>query len=254
MKRIGSFVVAIRQWSIMPWIVIVIILAERLSGWSQGSSEAPAADDRRNMIRQAFDSFPNVLGSERQWLYSGDVEVPTRHSDMLGLNSYLSRTYMRLGTSPTVKATIFIANSRDARSMVGHHPPHCYPAVGWSMTETPGGARRQFSSALQVSLPAAVYRFDRGKSGDRVQWVVNGFLMPGGRCAATLKETNAGSAGLTVSRLGLTQYQIVFLGDLQVSDVVEYAGEIIDAIPGNFLEAVMSTVLPDDEGRAGGDT
>ncbi len=236
-----------RSAILAPYMVMGIMLG----GWfwlrESGRASDIQAVDRRARIAAAFDAFPERLGDEGQWLLFHEVDVPTRQTAMLGLTAYVSYSFARVGVSPPVRATVFVANATDARTMAGHHPPNCYPASGWAMTRIDGDSVRGFASTLGITLPAKIYRFERGSENGRVRWVVNGFLIPNEGAVATLEETSVVSARSATSRLGLTQYQIVLDGDLKMVDVERYASEIIGSFPLELLKAVAFTADPNGE-------
>ncbi len=236
-----------RSAVLAPYLVIGVMLG----GWFWLQELGRASDihtlNRRAGIVAAFDAFPEQLGDEGQWLLLDDVDVPTSQTAMLGLTAYISRSYSRIGVSPSVRTIVFIATATNARTMAGHHPPNCYPATGWAMTRIDGPEVQGFASTLGISLPAKIYRFTRGSENERVRWVVNGFLMPNAGAVATLEETSVVSTRLATSWLGLTQYQIILDGDLKMVDVERYAAEIVGAFPLELLKAVTSTADLNDE-------
>ena len=194
----------------------------------------PDREARSLRTREAIESLPDLLGPNSEWIQVMEVPVPTSQAAMLDLNAHVSRLYQRLGLYPPVQATVFIANSKDARSMAGHHPPNCYPATGWKMDEDESTSH-EFPVVGAKKLPASLYKFGRGgDSGPRL-WVVNGFLMPQGVAVATLGETKEQTSRASRSRLGLTQYQIVIRGDREVSKVIQYASEILESLPQELL-------------------
>lgn len=232
------------------WAVWLCVLAMGLGmlgerGTSIRSSQLETTRDR---IRLAMASIPDQLGEHDPWIKVADHEVPPTQADMLGLNAYVSRVYQRLGAGSVRRATLFIANSADARSMAGHHPPNCYPASGWEYDAD--AVLSCFLPAISGHwLPVRIYRFVGGREGGIRLWVVSGFLMPDGRAVATLEETAEIAARAATSRLGLTQFQILFQDDLPAADVERYAGEILRGLPEELFLAVGGTV--DAAGAAG---
>lgn len=203
-----------------------------------GASERDVdVEEARERVRAAMALIPDQLGEMSQWIKVSDEEVPPTQADMLGLNAHVNRVYQRLGDVPLRRATLFIANSADARSMAGHHPPNCYPSSGWQFDEFEVLSRVLLAGSGDL-LPVRIYRFTGGSENGIRLWVVNGFLMPDGRAAATLEETAEIAARAVTSRLGLTQFQIVFQDDLPAADVERYAGEILGGLPEELFLAV----------------
>ena len=224
---------ALDAWAV--WLCAVVLAAGTILVPSM-DVEPDGLQTLRSKIRTAFEGLPDSLGEHQQWVKVQDDEIPPTQATMLGLNAYVSRLYQRLGTG-SPRATLFIANSEDARSMAGHHPPNCYPASGWRLDD-PSVGDMVITNSLAVDVPIRAYRFFGGVD-DAVQWwVVNGFLLPDGRSVATLEETRDLSARASTSRLGLTQFQIVFQGNLLATDVERYAGELLGSIPEEVYLAV----------------
>lgn len=237
--------------SAAPVICLVLLLGSVLL--RDSISEDPRRIEREAKVRKAIEDIPAFLGDDDLWLMVAEVPVPTSQTEMLGLNAHVSRRYQRMGSYPLVQATIFIANSRDARSMSGHHPPNCYPASGW-LLDREQSQTHVFGAEGGTSLPASIYSFGRGgHSGDHI-WVINGFLIPGGEAVATLAETTGASGRAATSRLGLTQYQIVFRGDHLISDVIQHSSEILGSLPREFYLALSDgnpppPVVTDGDGQ-----
>jgi hypothetical protein len=116
------------------------------------------------------------------------------------------------------------------------------------------GVVRRFASGGDFILHAKMYRYERGSENKAVRWVVNGFLVPEAGSVATLGETSVVSGRAATARLGLTQYQIVIDGDLEMAEVERYSGEIIGSFPRELLEAVTSAVGSAGHALAGGES
>ena len=233
MHRIGFFGSLLD--SSAPAFCILLFLGAILMGTDQGLD--PDRELREEKVRMVIESIPEHLGMESEWIMVSEVPIPTSQAAMLDLNAHVSRLYQRLGTYPPIQATVFIANSKDARSMTGHHPPNCYPATGWRLDEE-RSTLHEFPVVGSRKLPASLYRFGRGGDSGGSLWVVNGFLMPQGAAVATLGETQGQTSRAATSRLGLTQYQIVIRGDREASNVIKYATEILESLPQEFFLAL----------------
>ena len=181
-----------------PALCVLTLLLGLLFMGSDQDTDANLRRDQR--IRDVMEGFPIQLGGENQWILVEDVPIPTAQTDMLDLNAFTSRLYQRLGTYPPVKATVFIANSNDARSMAGHHPPNCYPASGWRMNGSLAGVNN-FRGVDGRVLPASIYHFELGSDTGRRVWVVNGFLVPGSAPVGTLEETRKQSSRAETSKM-----------------------------------------------------
>ena len=197
---------------------------------------------REATIRVALDRFPDQLGPGGRWVAVREVPVPTNQSRMLGLVGYVSRQYQRLGVAPPLRANIFVAHAKDARSMAGHHPPNCYPASGWTMS-TDSQEDLLCTGPDGIGLPCRIYKFHLGMEEENPLWVGNGFLMPDLGPARTLEETKPISGRAQTSRLGLLQYQILIQGSVSPEDVKRYLCELLGTFPKELYDVVVASEL-----------
>ena len=77
-------------------------------------------------VRESEALVPYNVGN---WVGT-DTEIRQEALNILDANSTVSRTYRDLMTGRT--ATLLMVQCVDARSLLGHYPPVCYPSQGWS--------------------------------------------------------------------------------------------------------------------------
>ena len=204
-------------------------------------------------IIEALENMPPQLHSESGvWIRLREVSVPTDQSRLLDLNAFSSGEYRRLGSYPPITATLFIAYCRDARSMMGHHPPKCYPASGWRQVGPASNFAISRSDGREIK--AAVYKFTRHQADERELFVVNGFFAAGDFFGATLEEARDVVQPSLLGGQGLFQFQILLQDVGLTADVEEYAREIIRGIPPAVFDvSVGSPSVQDGEvsGRGG---
>ena len=197
-------------------------------------------------IIKALKSMPAQLQSDSAvWIRLRDVAVPTDQSRLLDLKAYSSGEYRRLGSYPPITAILFIAYSQDARSMMGHHPPKCYPANGWRSI----GPSKFFTinRAEGREVKAVSYRFSR-QQGDQVELsVVNGFFAAGNFFGATLDEAREVVQPSLLGGQGLFQFQILLQDVSSTADVESYAREIIWSIPPAVFDVSVGSPVRTDE-------
>jgi EpsI family protein len=58
-----------------------------------------------------------------------DQELPRAAVELLKPNALRMRTYTHMNTQREV--SLLIVHCKDARDLLGHYPPNCYPAAGW---------------------------------------------------------------------------------------------------------------------------
>ena len=110
---------------VAPFITFVL-----LAGIAIGNADRQRApegvDAYQEQIREAVKLIPYVAGN---WV-GIDKEINQDALRILDANSTLSRVYRNLSTGGT--ATLLLVQCADARSLLGHYPPVCYPSQGWS--------------------------------------------------------------------------------------------------------------------------
>lgn len=77
-------------------------------------------------VREAVALIPYNIGA---WI-GKDTEIRQEALKILDANCTLSRVYSNMTTKRT--ATLLLVQCADARSLLGHYPPVCYPSQGWS--------------------------------------------------------------------------------------------------------------------------
>ncbi len=100
-------------------VIGVMTLGMLWGGGALGRAESRARE-LRLLVRSAFEDFPLTLGGSEEWMFVDEVEIPTTQVAMLGLNTYVSRVYRRLG-SPSTRHSV----PRECRrcSIHGGPPP-----------------------------------------------------------------------------------------------------------------------------------
>ena len=192
-------------------------------------------------IREVFASIPGQLVSPvGTWIRNRNVPVPSSQARILDLSAYFSSEYLRLGGFPSVTATLFIAFCNDGRSMVGHHPPNCYPSSGWLM-DVASSRSLEVARRDGRTISAKIYKFSReGYFGDNLQ-VVSGFFSSEGLFLSTLDEILEVVKPTLLGGSGLFQFQILLQGGYSDADVERYAIEILEAIPEVVFDQAIGT-------------
>jgi len=177
-------------------------------------------------VRDAVDAVPIRFG---EW--SGeDAPIPQAAQRLLRPNASLSRAYV--SSVSGIAANVLLVHCRDARDMVGHYPPNCYPSQGW----TPGDAS---SFAADLPYPHTTYAFSRQQSGGgEQQIVIHGmFILPQGRVVPGMDEVRRAEGNNLARPLGAAQVQILFSADIPpdareaaTKDFLEMLRPAIDAI------------------------
>lgn len=235
-----------RKWS-AEIAITILIFAVIVNPPSLNGSRAASALSYGDAINEIPDLLQAPASSA--WLAVRAVPIPTGQSEMLQLEASTSRQYRRLGSLPEVQATLFVAEVSDARLMVGHHPPVCYPASGWRLRAPEGQAEFRFERGDGIEVLFKVYRFERSTGSIRDLVVVNGFWDQGGVASSTLDTAISASLNSPTGNIGLAQFQILFQEDYSDADLNQYVAELLDAIPSAVFAAT-----PDHEEAVISDT
>ena len=219
-----------------PFVAIIILLG--------GASllENPAREDpqiiaHRTRIAQKMNEFPFQLG---MWL-GQDVPIPTSAMEILNPSSLVSRRYSRLDTSAEV--TLALIHCQDLRDMMGHYPPVCYPATGWTELEDRSEVIGTRIGSTPVSM--RLYRFQRfGNIGlEEEQCVLSMFLLPDGMLLTDMEELRGrSSGGRSMSATGVAQLQMVFAAAPETEKIVAYLDEMLREVPDELFEALTAPI------------
>lgn len=185
------------------------------------------ATSRRDEIALHMNGLPYTIGP---WM-GVDVDVPPAAAAMLHPNAILSRRYTRLPGGPSLH--LVIIHCSDARDMLGHYPPVCYPAAGWSPRD--GGDAITLTVA-DAAVRARVYEFSRRIDVGREIGVriVSFFVLPDGSIAADMDALRAQSERLAFAARGAAQVQVVAAADEPIDVVVRAAEDLLSAFDDLF--------------------
>lgn len=193
----------------------------------------------RAKIAAEMSEFPFQLDS---W-HGQDVPIPTAAEEILRPNSLVSRRFTRVGGTEVEVVVLALIHCSDIRDMVGHHPPHCYPAAGWSM-DAIDTKDLAISLAGETVLMRA-YRFRRmDKIGiEQQQTVLSMFLLPDARRLTDMNDLQgSGSQGRRVSAMGVAQLQLVFIGNPTDTDLTEDASDLLKHFPQALVDALDAPI------------
>ena len=223
-----------------PLVAIVVLLG--------GASllDNPALEDARIVahrvrIAEEMETFPYQLG---MWI-GQDVPIPTSAVEILNPNSLVSRRYSRLETP--IEVTLALIHCQDLRDMMGHYPPVCYPATGWTEQEEKGEVIRTLLADTPVEM--RLYRFQRfGNIGlEEEQSVISMFMLPEGALLTDMERLKGRSAqGRSLSATGVAQLQMVFAASPKTAKIIEHATEMLSEIPSELIQALTAPIYGED--------
>lgn len=154
-------------------------------------------------VRAAMDAVPDRFGA---W-EGTDIDVPEAAQRLLRPNTVLSRQYRR--ADPPGAATLILIQCGDTRDLLGHYPPVCYPAHGW----TAEGEADLEVEAAGARTPVRRYQFTRHSVARASTLVVYSFfVIPGRGRVRGMDAVGAVAADYSRRHFGAAQVQVV-LGD-----------------------------------------
>ena len=206
-----------------PWMTLGILITFALILPTR-VYEADAAAKRQETVAAALGAAPFFVG---EWI-GEDSALPQEAQELLRLNGSLSRTYRQPGG---MQLHVLVVHCSDARDMIGHYPPICYPSSGWVRLPAPGD-----DLVLNLSkgeIPVRVYRFRRAMENgtDETIRILSSFILPDGSATPNRDEINRRSERLALSVQGVAQVQIISSDDLPLSDVAEATVELLEGMP-----------------------
>ena len=227
----------------MREFVPILVTALLLGGivWQRSTiHDAPAqAAAYQREVRDAAKELPYHFGP---WL-GEDVPVPTQAVDILRPNVLVSRRYQRITDGRAV--SFLLVQSPDARALLGHYPPACYPGQGWVLQ---GESPRDWPVPTEGGKPTVLhgtdYLFDRGAEGSPRLRIANFMVLPDGTTGRAMRSVEEVSRIRRLRFYGAGEAQIIFSGEL-AGDGPDAAAER-ERIVGTFATAAMpliSTIL-----------
>lgn len=189
-------------------VVSLALLAGIGAEWLQRPRAADAVDYHQR-VRLAVATIPLQIGP---W-QAIDLPVPREAQGLLQPNALLHRSYYNTHTGQRV--SLLLVQCRDARDMVGHYPPVCYPNQGWKQARS----TRVDIAAGDLRLPVMEYEFHMDQLGKRPLrlWVYNVMALPNSALVPTIDQVNRAAADYTQHFFGAAQLQFVFASDDQTS-------------------------------------
>jgi len=206
-------------------LVLVVGLSFALPTFAapDGSVEA-----RRAEIAVALEETPWLIGP---WV--GEIaQVPREAQKLLRSNSILSRVYSRRH-GPQVH--VLLVHCDDARDMLGHYPPVCYPSSGYVAIEGETASDLELEVSGR-SLPVQTYAFERMRDRtetERIR-VFNAFILPDGRVSREIDDINQQSERAPIARLGVAQLQLITPASVPLDEAVASANEILGGMTDLF--------------------
>jgi len=191
-----------------PWSAAIVTLTMLvLVGWETRTRDPGGnGGDLHDRIKSmAKSTIPYSVG---EWV-GADEPVAVAAVEMLHPNVLVNRLYTNLRTGET--ASLLFVDCSDARDLLGHYPPICYPAHGYSLdSRTP----RDWTVA-GVPIQGVRYRFSRAGLPPTPDTIVDNFMvLPNGGIGRDMDAVSKAAADNRLHRLGAAEVQIVTDGTM----------------------------------------
>jgi hypothetical protein len=168
-------------------------------------------------VKQAFASFPAKVGD---WT-SKDVPVPAEAMRLLRPNSMFSRQYTNVATGQ--QCSVIMVDCTDARDLLCHYPPVCYPGQGWKLV---GKQERNWDVAGEAAV-GTNYEFSRVNFESATGIVTaSTMILPDGRFKPDMRGVEEAAADVRRRAYGAAQIQVVVNGAMTAADRDRVIGEM----------------------------
>ncbi len=218
-------------WLVPPVLTAMILLGMLRWGWAAPFRSAPEVAGYFASISEKIDEIPYQLGP---WL-GVDTPVTPAATELLKPNKLVQRRYTNTETGEWFE--LLVVHCGDVRDMIGHYPPVCYPAHGWSLESEADDTL----SSPSGSLPASVYTLSRrrGLESDRIK-VADLFILPEGEgpwVGSELAMIQKAGRYFERARMGAAQLQVITPADMPeerrreiMSRAVTLAADVLEEV------------------------
>jgi len=219
-----------RGGAVAPWFTLAIL---PMLAWALPNRTIvdERAQQRQIELRHAIENVPLLIGP---WI-GEDQHIATEAQQLLRPNAILSRTYRTLDEA---SVHVMCVHCSDARDMIGHYPPVCYPSSGWvrHRARIDGPVDRTLTID-GIVMPVRLYEFERMRDGNRRETIriLNTFVLPDGTSSRDIDDINRQSERLAVSTRGVAQLQILTSASIPADETIRLAEEVLGGMDELFV-------------------
>lgn len=205
-----------------PVLSLMLIIGS--AGIMSRSATSASQGVEAGAVVDAMQQVPYRIGT----LVGTDIPLPEETERALRSEATFSRRYVDLHHGHSVDVLVLYCT--DARDMIGHDPPICYPSNGWSPStraeRTPSHVHKDLGDR---HVTFRVHHFSRADSIGRVKHIsiFNLFLLPHGRITHDMREVTRRTNWLGPGTPGVAQVQILVDSNIPESRAVAIAGDIL---------------------------
>ena len=165
-----------------------------------------------------------------------DVPVPQAAAALLKPNVLMNRYYRNRVTGRRV--SFLLVQCGDARDLLGHYPPVCYPGNGWlSVAHEPRDWRVGGTTITGTQYEFARSTFDRSSS----IVIYNFMVLPDGTVGRDMDSVNRSAQDYRRKFFGAAQVQVVFDSSMPRPERDRIMDELI-RVHGGLLEMIRDGV------------
>ncbi|WP_428389564.1 exosortase-associated EpsI family protein [Mucisphaera sp.] len=191
------------------WFVPCLVALVLMTGHDperQSYAQPVDAQPYHDRVREEVLRIPGAFDG---WT-SEVIDAQREAVQLLKPNVIYSRRYEHSSTGEQLN--LLIVHCREARDMVGHYPPICYPSSGW--TEREESRRRLDIEVRGRVIEATEYEFFQSLPGYSVSiHVINTMLLPDGRTASTMDAIAELDSDYRRRFFGAGQLQVLIPGE-----------------------------------------
>lgn len=213
-----------------PWLTTGALVLMAWALPNRYEFDATAAQQKQR-VAQAINDVPYFIAGK--WVgEDARDKIPREAQQLLRPNAILSRTY----TAPGEPALhVLVIHCGDARDMIGHYPPVCYPSSGWVTRGPEHGMNRDWRIFHQP-FPVREYVFSRARNlaGEDVIRVFNTFVLPDGQVTPDIEAINRQSERLAVTVRGVAQVQVIMMATVPQARAEAAAAELLEGMSDLF--------------------
>ena len=206
-----------------PMLSLLLLVALAWGLPNRVALDEPAAR-RQAQIAAAMNAVPFFVGD---WI-GEDEAVPREAQKLLRPNATLSRRYRRPGGT---WLHLLVVHCSDARDMIGHYPPICYPSSGWVAVPLPEPDVELAIADRRVPVRTYMFRRVREHGAEETIRVFNAFVLPDGTITSRIGDINRQSERLAVSAQGVAQVQIISAAGVSREEAMAAASELLAGMP-----------------------
>jgi hypothetical protein len=218
--------------AVAPVALTLLLLSGALADKVKFHLPPADAAEYHARVRRVAAELPYNVGP---WLGT-EVPVPPSAVTLLRTNVIVSRQYQHVRSGRT--ASVLIVQCEDARDLIGHYPPVCYPAHGWSKRSAAPAIRELDGE----SIPVTDYTFTSTRIDRASELRISNFMvLPDGQICRDMDGVETAARDYRRKFFGAAQVQIVTAAEWSDADRDELFSHVMGAA-GPLLREMSSGV------------